>query len=375
MKRMMLPGLAALALAAMLVSTPCAARIKLTTLPPRDSTVIRLDNENFTLVEEERTVNLLKGTNQVDFSWANTSIDAGSIQFRCVAPPVTVKPGGVKLLSVSYPPGENSLVWAVYSPASGPAQFRISYVIHGLARTVSYRAVVENNEKSLVLREYLKLENRSGEDFEEARVGVGYGSDFTKTIENGESKQMLSDRFDNVPVKKTYTFDPARFGKEVPMHYCIRNDYGGRGKLGGYPLPAGKARIFQKDSRGTTAFLGEDWGKYTPVDDELELYLGVARDVKVKRKKMREDRTFDRGNMYHTDEIVHFEVENFKDTPVILDIYEHIPGEWKLDETSHPYEREDAETIIFHVKLPARPKGKKAEKQIVSVAFQRLHQW
>ena len=32
-----------------------------------------------------------------------------------------------------------------------------------------------------------------------------------------------------------------------------------------------------------TAFLGEDWGKFTPIDDEMKLYLGVAQDVVVKR--------------------------------------------------------------------------------------------
>ena len=39
-----------------------------------------------TLVEEERIVPLVKGENQVDFSWANTQIDPGTIVFRVVAP-------------------------------------------------------------------------------------------------------------------------------------------------------------------------------------------------------------------------------------------------------------------------------------------------
>ncbi len=58
------------------------ARIKLITLPVRERVEIQLDNPNATLVEEERIVPLVKGVNQVDFSWANTQIDSGTIVFR-----------------------------------------------------------------------------------------------------------------------------------------------------------------------------------------------------------------------------------------------------------------------------------------------------
>ena len=54
---------------------PAAARIKLITLPVRERVEIQLDHPNVTLVEEERIVPLVKGLNQVDFSWANTQID------------------------------------------------------------------------------------------------------------------------------------------------------------------------------------------------------------------------------------------------------------------------------------------------------------
>jgi hypothetical protein len=98
------------------------ARIKLITLPVRERVEIQLDNPNATLVEEERIVPLVKGVNQVDFSWANTQIDPNTIVFR-VIPRVEpagkkkeqtkpeAKPLDVKVLSVSYPPNEAALVW------------------------------------------------------------------------------------------------------------------------------------------------------------------------------------------------------------------------------------------------------------------------
>ena len=94
------------------------ARVKLITLPVRERVEIQLDNAAATLVEEERVVPLVKGENQVDFSWANTQIDPNTIVFRVIAP-VGEKMIDVKVLSVSYPPNEAALIWSVGSSDSG----------------------------------------------------------------------------------------------------------------------------------------------------------------------------------------------------------------------------------------------------------------
>src|SRR5438874_3064767 len=95
--------------AAGIFASPSLARIKLITLPVRERVEIQLDHPNATLVEEERIVPLVKGENQVAFSWANTQIDPNTILFRVIDKP------DVKVLSVSYPPNEAALVWAVGS--------------------------------------------------------------------------------------------------------------------------------------------------------------------------------------------------------------------------------------------------------------------
>src|SRR3984885_12178782 len=113
------------------------ARIKLITFPPRERAEIQLDNPGATLVEEERIVPLVKGENQVDFSWANTQINPDTIVFRVLAP-VGDKPLDVKVLSVSYPPNEQALVWAVGAADSGSARVRISYVLGNLSKSFNY---------------------------------------------------------------------------------------------------------------------------------------------------------------------------------------------------------------------------------------------
>ena len=98
---------------------------------------------------------------------------------------------------------------------------------------------------------------------------------------------MLIEKYQQVPVEKTYTADPQHYGYLdrpqnkllIPMHYVLKNDKASQ--LGRAPLQYGKVRIFQEDSHGGTAFLGEDWGKFTPMDDEMRLSVGTAQDVVV----------------------------------------------------------------------------------------------
>jgi hypothetical protein len=125
------------------LASSALARIKLTTLPVRERVEIQLDNPSATLVEEERIVTLLAGSNQVDFSWTNTAIDKATIQFRIVNMPLRPKTAAgtasitradgsvetIQVISVAYPPGENSLVWEVFSEKPFAARVRISYVI------------------------------------------------------------------------------------------------------------------------------------------------------------------------------------------------------------------------------------------------------
>ncbi len=94
--------------------------------------------------------------------------------------------------------------------------------------------------------------------------------------------------------------------------------------MGGRRLQYGKVRIFQEDGHGGTAFMGEDWGKFTPLDDEMRLYVGAAQDVVVKRTIDKNEQHRIAGNLYNREVVVKYEIENFKDKAVMLDISENI---------------------------------------------------
>ena len=364
------------------------ARVKLVALPERARVVVSLNNPDATLVEEERLLTLQRGVNQVDFSWRGVSIDPTSIQVKALT-----HPDQATFLNTSYPPNENALIWEISSQAAQEERVRISYLLTGIGRDVVYKTVAEPNEAAMSLRNYLRLRNNSGEDLTDAEIGIGYGASFKKTIAHEEVLEMLSERIEGLPIKKVLTWDAAtlpwdpEYEKKtvgIPLSYVINNDKAS--KLGAHTLLPGKARIFlrtkeqpedgQPPGEGV-AFTGEDWAQLTPVDRELKLYIGQSRDVKVIQRKTKDDRTNLRRNnsnqvvVWDTDELFKIEIENFKKTPVDLVVVEHLPGYWKMVESSHQYEKKDAFTIEYHLTLSRESSADK--KTIITFNFNRLN--
>ncbi len=399
-------------LAAGLTSTAsvASARIKLAALPERERVEIQLDNGNYTLVEEERIVPLLKSgkaNNMIDFSWSNTAIDKDSILFRPVAvregdkfrPVKLIKlPDGteapeINVINVAYPPNENALVWEVFAAEACACKVRVSYLISNLTRTFEYRALADKKEKILTLRKFMVLHNYSGEDFLGAGVWAGFGPKFLKEVNQLDDLKLLMAKFSDVPIDKTFTFDWYTHGALNPdkplasrilMHYRLTNDE--KHKMGEFPLQPGKVRIFIEDGHGGEAFLGEDLAVLTPLDDTMKLYLGESRDIVCTRIIESNQRHAVRGNLCNQEIVIKYEIENFKDAPATLRIIEqlnrlgqeyfgntHGDVEWEKGgktgkEIRFDYEFGNATPILL-VDLPARPADKDAKVEKVTVRF------
>ncbi|MHC4940844.1 MAG: hypothetical protein ACYTHK_18025 [Planctomycetota bacterium] len=327
--------------AVLLMAGPALARIKMTALPQRERVEIQLDHGRYTLVEEERIVPLLasnnrRGNNFVDFSWSNTQIDKNSIQFR----PLAIRKGDgfrpigngeVAVINVAYPPNENALVWEIYAKGACAVKARVSYLIRNLDRSFSYRAQADKEETTLLLRKYMQLRNYSGEDFGEAGIWAGFGPHFNKPVGQQTDIKVLLEKFVRVPIKKTFSFDwythgrldPDKpFASRILIHYVLQNSKSHG--LGRYPLQPGKVRIFIDDGHGGEAFLGEDWAGLTPIDDEMRLFLGEARDIVCTRKIARNVRHPVRGNRFHQELVIRYECQNFKKKAARLDIVEQL---------------------------------------------------
>jgi len=356
----------------LLGSTASRGRIKLVALPERAATVIRLDNPRATLIEEQRVLTLQKGLNKVDFSWKGVSIDADSIRLRTLD-----HPDKVTLLNVSYPPNEAALVWEISSDSDYVETVRISYLLSNIDRLITYKAIADKAETQVDLKSFLVLRNFSGEDFDRASVLLDYGEAFEQGIDHEETKRMLFLKAPKVPITKVWTFDAAKLPWDpekldenvgIPVSYQVVND--ANSGLGEFALWGGKARIFQDDGYKSTIFLGEDVTGLVPVGEKAELYIGDSRDIVVTQRKMKEIRINIRKNnrdqivLYDTDEIITAKIENFKDSPAVLTMIQHIPGQWDMKECNMKYIKKNANTLEFEIKLPARTDAGPAVKEL-----------
>lgn len=352
------------AVAALFLSqpVPALARLRLVALPDRDNVVVNLGNPDVALVQEERVLTLQEGVNEVDFSWEGVRIDENSIRFE----PLTDDPHALTLLSVSYPPDEDALVWDLHSKEAMDARVRVSYLLEGIDQIITYTAVADQQEAGVALRSDLVLRNFSGEDFDRATWLPGYGDPFDSESRHEETRRVAFFRRENVPIEKVFTWDssiqPHEPDREddavgIPVHYVIENN--SDSQLGDHMLRPGKARVFLQDGHGSTIFLGEDMAPFTPVGDEMRLYIGDSRDIVVTQRRM-ETRTQNRqhdndGNVVLYDEMrtEMVTIENFRDSAAVLNVIQHMEDQWEMESCTHEYEKINYETLKFPVEIEA----------------------
>ena len=161
-------------------SSPCwpwvlpaaQARINVVTLPGRDTVQLTIYNSaDLTLVKETRTLTFRKGLNRLEFSWANTLIDPTSVEFRALT-----HADEVEVLDVSFPPRvANTLEWRIHSEFAGEVQVEIRYFTSGISWAADYVAEAARDEKAMTLVGQVRVNNNSGEDYENAQVRLVVG--------------------------------------------------------------------------------------------------------------------------------------------------------------------------------------------------------
>jgi hypothetical protein len=354
-----------LVLAVAVFSDLAAARIKLVALPQRVDTVIRLASGFPTLVEEERVLTLQKGINRVDFSWKGVTIDPDSIRLTMLS-----HPDQVILLNVSYPPGEEALVWEISSPDAWEERARLTYLLDNIDSLAAYRAFTDKDETQIDLKGYLILRNFSGEDFSAARLLLPVGNFPEQTLFHEETRQLSWFDFSGVGFRKIWTFDARvlpwdpekqKTNVGIPVSYRMINQESDG--LGQFSISGGKIRLYQEDGHEGVIFLGEDFLDPVPVGEKMEVIIGQSRDIVVTQHKMKETQVNIKRNddnqivLYDQEEEIEATVENFKDAPATLVMIQEIPGEWEMKKCNLEYTLKDAFTLAFEISLA--PKEKK----------------
>jgi hypothetical protein len=117
------------------------------------------------------------------------------------------------------------------------------------------------------------------------------------------------------------------------------------------PLPAGRIRVSQLDSADSSLeFIGEDKIDHTPKDEEVRVKLGSAFDVVGERKQV--DFAVDSKARWMEEEI-EIKLRNHKAQPVEVIVKENLFRwtNWKVLSQTQPFEKQDARTIHFPVKV------------------------
>jgi len=290
-----------------------------------------------------------------------------------------------------------TLVWLVDS-AAAKQTVEVTYLTQNLNWSADYVLVVDDAEKKGDLNGWVTLVNQSGTSYENAELKLvagdvnrvrppaapaGYGYEMkvasapapqfkeqglfeyhlyslqrpTSVLQN-EQKQVNLLNAAGIGVNKKLIF----FGQQ----YWFRGQYGqvsSNQKVGvyldiqnseqnrlGMPLPKGTLRVYKADKSGAKQFVGEDAIDHTPRDEKLRVKMGDAFDV-VGDRKQTEWRTLGTCSAESAWEI---ELRNHKDTPVEVEDYEPVGGDWTIISSSLAAEKKDANTFTFSVKIPAR---------------------
>ena len=158
---------------AMWLAVPAAhARINVVTLPGRDTVQLTIYNSaDLTLVKETRVLTFKQGMNRLEFSWANTLIDPTSVEFRALT-----NADKVEVLDVSFPARvTNTLEWRIQSEVAGEVKCEIRYFTSGISWGADYVAEADQTEKQMQLAGSVRVNNHSGEDYENAQIRLVVG--------------------------------------------------------------------------------------------------------------------------------------------------------------------------------------------------------
>ncbi len=307
-----------------------------------------------------------------------------------------------------------TLEWDVHSARGGTQRARISYQTGGITWWADYNLVftegADANSGFVDVGAWVSLLNQSGATYGDAKLKLIAGdvnrvqpeakamrgrvyemaamadaapAGFEEksffeyhlytlgrpaTIPNNSTKQIeLFEAAARVPAKKQLVYYGADFGgwyggpmldrefgptsnTKVDVWLKFRND---KASGMGMPLPAGRIRVSQQDKAdGSLEFIGEDRIDHTPKDEDVRVKLGTAFDV-VGERRQTDFVVNTKGRVM--EEAFEIKVRNHKEQAVEVVVRENLYrwSKWQLLAQSAPYEKKDARTIEFPVKVAA----------------------
>ncbi len=155
-----------------IITTMAMSKVDLVTLPRRDSVQLTIYNSaDLTLVREVRNLTVKKEDNALQFAWENTLIDPTSLQMIPKS-----NADKIEILDLQFPARVRNLgLWSVESELEGMVPVEITYLTSGLSWRAFYMGMLSPDETKLHLTGHVRVQNNSGEDYENAQTRLIVG--------------------------------------------------------------------------------------------------------------------------------------------------------------------------------------------------------
>jgi hypothetical protein len=198
-----------------------------------------------------------------------------------------------------------------------------------------------------------------------------YDLNRTVALRDGETKQIEFLEAAGVAVRRSYRYDGGSVQGQ-PYYNGNVNEQSGFGLDSGntkvvivqeiknsesnhlgMPLPAGRLRLYRRDSDGQMEFVGENMIGHTPAEETVKLVTGNAFDLKGERRQT-DFWVNHSGHALH--ESFDIKLTNQKEQPVTVVVTERLyrGDNWEITSKSSDYTKRDSHTIEFPVKVPAK---------------------
>ena len=290
-----------------------------------------------------------------------------------------------------------TLTWLYRNRSKVPHNLEVSYLTDDISWKADYVLVLNKDDTSTDVSGWVTIDNKSGATYRDAALQLVAGKihraerrsldratlmkgrvmeaaaepqfkekafyeyhiyDLQRktTIKDRQTKQISLFEAAGVGINKeflvhgtrAYFTSRARGGKtKNPVNVYIKFKNSKDNNLG-MPLPEGVMRLYKKDERGSQQFIGEDRIEHTPGNEEVKLKTGEAFDIVAERRQ----KDFKKLSTKLYESEWEITLKNRKKEDIVVGVIESLSGNWQVIENSHPYEKVDAFTVRFDVKIP-----------------------
>lgn len=288
---------------------------------------------------------------------------------------------------------EPEILWSLEG-GTGEAELTARYLAGGLTWSADYVLLVEEASLTGTLSGAFTMKNSSGTDFQDAQVqlvagqlrrqaepqafrmaeaaavGMAKGMEETPvadlhrysveghvTLEDGRTVRMSFLQAEKLKLARRYEvrggwigWNSRRYEEDrlpVAVLWILANTTeAGLGK----PLPAGTVRVYVSEGQKPLLLAGEVALSHTPAGtEEVKLETGEAFDFHATRRQTE----FRRLSKELYESAWKVEVENKKESNVVVRVIERIPAQAEVVTASHKAERPSADRLEFDVEAPA----------------------